>query len=223
MSPLPRVGLLQGCTRSRMFPSPTHRLRLYFSADPHELFLMHPTKESLVTLVARACQGHVALPEFQRSFIWERRAVEELLVSIFNEYFIGSLLTLTVSPDSIPFRARAIEGIENDVPIRPDKMVLDGQQRITSIYYALYGPDISLKSTSYPYRFFLDTKAAVDGRWDDAIVSLSTARRYVRPLFEDPAKAIREEVRGSKRAAWLGELDAMVRGLPGLSQESGRL
>ena len=148
---------------------------------------MHPTKESLVGLVGRACRGQVVLPEFQRSFIWERRAVEELLVSIFNEYFIGSLLTLTVSPDSIPFRARAIEGIENDVSLRPDKMVLDGQQRVTSIYYALYGPDINLKSTSYPYRFFLDTKAAVGGSWDDAIISLSTARKYVRPLFEDPA------------------------------------
>ena len=149
---------------------------------------MHPTKDSLVDLVDRACQGHVALPEFQRSFIWERLAVEELLVSIFNEYFIGSLLTLTVSPDSVPFRARTIEGIGSDVRLRPQKMVLDGQQRITSIYYALYGPDINLKSTYYPYRFFLDARAAVDGRWADAIVSLSTASRYVRPLFDEPAQ-----------------------------------
>ena len=149
---------------------------------------MHPTKQSLVALVDRACKGHVVLPEFQRSFIWERAAVEELLVSIFNEYFIGSLLTLTVNPDSVPFRARTIEGIENDVPLRPDKMVLDGQQRITSIYYALYGPDINLKYTSYPYRFFLDAQAAVEDRWDNAIVSLSTASKHVCLLFNDPAK-----------------------------------
>ncbi len=149
---------------------------------------MHPTKESLVDLVDRARQGHVVLPEFQRSFIWERGAVEELLVSIFDEYFIGSLLTLTVSPDSVPFRARIIEGIGNEVPLRPQKMVLDGQQRITSVCYALYGPDINLKSTSYPYRFFLDARAAVDGRWADAVVSLSTASRYVGPLFDDPVQ-----------------------------------
>ena len=106
---------------------------------------MHPTKESLIDLVDRACQGHVVLPDFQRSFIWERGAVEELLVSIFNGYFIGSLLTLTVSPDTVPFRPRTIEGIGSDVLPRPQKMVLDGQQRITSIYYALYGPDINLR------------------------------------------------------------------------------
>ena len=147
---------------------------------------MHPTKESLIGLVDLARQRHVVLPEFQRSFIWERGAIEELLVSIFNEYFIGSLLTLNVSADSLPFRARAIEGIANDPHFRPQKMVLDGQQRITSIYYALYGPDINLKSTSYPYRFFLDASAAVDGRWDDAIVSLSTARPHVCSLFDDP-------------------------------------
>lgn len=149
---------------------------------------MHPTKESLVELVDRARQGQVALPEFQRSFIWERGAVEELLVSIFNEYFIGSLLTLTVSPDSVPFRARTIEGIGNEIPLRPQKMVLDGQQRLTSIYYALYGPNVNLKSTSYPYRFFLDARAAVEGRWADAVVSLSTASSYVPPLFDDPVQ-----------------------------------
>lgn len=149
---------------------------------------MHPTKEPLIELVHRARQGQVALPEFQRSFIWERGAVEELLVSIFNEYFIGSLLTLTVSPDTLPFRARTIEGIANNVPLRPQKLVLDGQQRITSVFYALYGPDVDLKSTSYPYRFFLNARAAVDGRWADAIVSLSTASKYVRPLFDDPVQ-----------------------------------
>ena len=149
---------------------------------------MHPTKESLVELVDRARQGQVALPEFQRSFIWERGAVEELLVSIFNEYFIGSLLTLTVSPDSVPFRARTIEGISDEIPLRPQKMVLDGQQRLTSIYYALYGPNVNLKSTSYPYRFFLDARAAVEGRWADAVVSLSTASSYVPPLFDDPVQ-----------------------------------
>ena len=64
-------------------------------------------------------------------------------------------------------------------------MVLDGQQRLTSVYYALYGPNINLKSTSYPYRFFLDATAAVDGRWDDAIVSLSTTRKHVPELFDN--------------------------------------
>lgn len=146
---------------------------------------MHPTKESLAEIVQAARQGHVVLPEFQRSFIWDRRAIEELLVSVFNEYFIGSLLTLNVTPDSVPFRARTIEGIEG-VPPHPQKMVLDGQQRITSIHYALYGPDINLKNTSYPYRFFVDIAAALDDRWEEAVISLPTYYKSVPPLFDEP-------------------------------------
>ena len=93
---------------------------------------MHPTKEPLIGLIHDARQGQVVLPEFQRSFIWDRQSTEELLVSILNNYFIGSLLFLSVLPDDHPFKARKIEGTDDG--IYPTKMVLDGQQRLTSVH-----------------------------------------------------------------------------------------
>lgn len=147
---------------------------------------MHPTKESLISLIDRGREGKVVLPHFQRSFIWDRQSIEELLVSILNDYFVGSLLILNVLPDDLPFEPRKLEGVE-DGTIHATKMVLDGQQRLTSAHYALYGPDENLKGTSYPYRFFLRIRDAVEGRWDDAVYSVPTyyKQKGVRE-FEDP-------------------------------------
>ncbi len=137
----------------------------------------------MIDIVGDTRKGRVVLPEFQRSFIWNRRQVEELVVSVLNDYFIGSLLTLNVVPDSVPFRPRIIEGVEGVVP-HPATMILDGQQRVTSIHYALYGPDINLKGTSFPYRFFLNIEAAVNERWDEAVYSLPAYKKSVPPLFD---------------------------------------
>ena len=146
---------------------------------------MHPDKDSLIKIVENARQGKVVLPEFQRSFIWKRREIEELIVSVFNDYFIGSLLTLNVVPDSIPFKPRIVEGVDGVLP-RPHTMVLDGQQRITSIHYALYGPNINLKGTAYPYRFFVDIGEALNERWDEAVYSRPTYYKLVDSLFNNP-------------------------------------
>jgi len=144
---------------------------------------MHPTKEPLIGLIHDARQGQVVLPEFQRSFIWDRQSIEELLVSILNNYFIGSLLFLSVLPDDHPFKARKIEGTDDG--IYPTKMVLDGQQRLTSVHYVLYGPDINLKNTSYPYRFFLDIEQAINGNWDEAVFSWPTYWKKTKEYFAD--------------------------------------
>ena len=151
---------------------------------------MHPTKDSLIDIVGDARKGKVVLPEFQRSFIWNRRQIEELVVSVLNEYFIGSLLTLNVVPDSVPFRPRIIEGV--DVVPHPATMILDGQQRVTSIHYALYGPDINLKGTSFPYRFFLNIEAAINERWDEAVYSLPAYKKSVPELFNQPDRQYRD-------------------------------
>lgn len=139
--------------------------------------------ESIIGLIENARKGELVLPEFQRSFIWDRQAIEELLVSILNNYFIGTLLLLDVSPIESPFKARKIEGIKDD-QVYPKRMVLDGQQRLTSVHYALFGPNLPLKNTSYPYRFFLDLNEALANNWDEAVFSWPTRWNKTGDLFE---------------------------------------
>jgi uncharacterized protein with ParB-like and HNH nuclease domain len=47
--------------------------------------------ELLLGLVGEALRGKVVLPDFQRSFVWSVPDIEELLVSILQGYFIGTL------------------------------------------------------------------------------------------------------------------------------------
>ena len=142
--------------------------------------------------------GKIVLPDFQRSFVWGPEDVRELLVSVFGGYFIGSMLFLESTRDEAPFALRLVEGVEtvnSDARIQYSvKVLLDGQQRTTALFYAFYAPDIPLNGRKYPHRFYVDIKKALNGEWDDAIVGVSTAdkrrlsevkrNRYMVPVSE---------------------------------------
>lgn len=77
--------------------------------------------------------GRIALPEFQRDFVWSPAKVVELIDSVSRGWPIGSLLLLR-GPQ--PFEAKAIDAapsLRGDV----DLFVLDGQQRITALFHAI--------------------------------------------------------------------------------------
>lgn len=146
---------------------------------------MHPSKDKLIELVHDARKGEVVLPEFQRSFIWDRQSIEELLVSILNDYFIGTLLILDVLPDDPPFKPRLVEGINHNEGMRPRRMILDGQQRLTSVHYVLYGPDVNLKNTSFPYRFFINLQEFLKENWESVVFSRPTYWQQTQELYQD--------------------------------------
>jgi uncharacterized protein with ParB-like and HNH nuclease domain len=54
-----------------------------------------------------AFDGKVVIPEFQRSFVWAREDIEELLLSILQGYFLGTFLMLDTPTDRpmLPFRS----------------------------------------------------------------------------------------------------------------------
>lgn len=136
--------------------------------------------ERLLDIVREAHNGKVVVPEFQRSFVWTKEDIEELLVSILLGYFVGTFLMLDTPPQSSLFPFRPVEGLNL---VNPDatprshatvRLVLDGQQRITSVFYALYEPAIPLKNASYPHRFYLRLDEALEGRIEEAVVGVST-------------------------------------------------
>ena len=132
-----------------------------------------PKNENLFETVKSAGRGEIALPQFQRSFVWTAGDIQELLVSVFKRHFIGSLLTLNIDQGDPPFSIRAIEGSfiqESEMQSRASTLLLDGQQRISSLYYALNAPDIPLAGgTKQPTIFFLDLKRFFCGEIDRAI------------------------------------------------------
>ena len=132
-----------------------------------------PKTEPLFELVKEAGKGKLALPQFQRSFVWQPDDVRQLLVSVFSQYFIGSLLLLDIDPHDHPFSCRSVEGSGIDDQTLTgvsSRLLLDGQQRITSLYYAFYAPDIPLQGRSKNSTvFFLNLQKFFDGNVNDAI------------------------------------------------------
>ena len=109
------------------------------------------SKKNMLELIKKAFNGEVMLPDFQRNFIWARTDIEELIKSLIENMSIGTFLIQRVDPNNLPFKVIAIEGSEilnHNIIKKPDILILDGQQRLTSLFYALYSPDIPLKNTT---------------------------------------------------------------------------
>ncbi len=79
--------------------------------------------------------GQISIPDFQRDFDWSSSDVKQLLITVFAGWPAGSLLLLD-SRNNL-FKARGIEG---GPPLAASQTysVLDGQQRLTSLYHSFY-------------------------------------------------------------------------------------
>lgn len=139
---------------------------------------MIPRTYRLTKLVEQANDGTLCLPDFQRDFVWTREQVADLLRSVARGYFIGTLLLLRCDPREAPFQPIAVRGAKKAPnELRPEILALDGQQRISSLLYALIAPDRPLKDLSQPQRFFLDLQRLHDDPdSDDVVVALDKNR-----------------------------------------------
>jgi len=99
----------------------------------------YPTSEHLSFLLDMIHNREMVLPDFQRDFVWDPYATDELIESIIRNYPAGSLLRIK-NGDELLFKPRAFEGApELNDNHRPSYLILDGQQRLTSLYQALHG------------------------------------------------------------------------------------
>lgn len=130
-----------------------------------------PDKRPLIGLVQLAYEAKACLPNFQRDFVWPREGVADLLRSVLRGYYIGSLLLLRCDPANPPFAPVALRGAHppHRDP-RPDLLILDGQQRLTSMLYALTAPRLGLKDSARPRRFFIDLDLLLTDPDDDGII-----------------------------------------------------
>ena len=132
---------------------------------------IYPDKRKVISLVEQAHTGKLCLPHFQRDFVWSREEVADLLRSILRGYFIGSLLLLRSDPAKPPFAPEFLRGAKpKSTDHQPERLVLDGQQRLTALLYALTAPDLSLKDSSQRRWFFIDLNLLLSDPTNDEIV-----------------------------------------------------
>lgn len=115
------------------------------------LFTAKPVQ--LSSLLNGIEQHEVALPNFQRPWVWNPAMVRDLIVSVAYRYPAGSLLTMPIKNKT--FGLRPFEGAGETLKNNPNLMILDGQQRLTSLYQALFRKD-GVHYRDRVYYFYLD-------------------------------------------------------------------
>ena len=126
---------------------------------------------ALKDLLAEIHNRSTALPDFQRDFVWEPGATQELIVSIASNYPAGSILR--VRDAKRVFAAREFEGAPPLDGAKHTFLVLDGQQRLTSLYQAFYGVG--------EHRYFLDLGKLTDGAdFEEAIFHVRATTKWAK-------------------------------------------
>jgi len=143
------------------------------------------TNPVLLESLLRQCgDGKIQLPDFQRSWVWAEDRILSLIASVSGAFPIGALMTLESKAGTTIFARRPVQG----APIMakgmdPDELLLDGQQRMTSLYQACLRREvvstITPKNKLVNRWFYIDIQNALvsKGNRDESIFAIPEDRR----------------------------------------------
>lgn len=122
--------------------------------------------------------GHV-LPDFQRGWVWSDDAIRSLLVSLARSFPIGAVMMLEARGET-RFKERPIEGLDPNqlTEDKAEKLILDGQQRLTSLTQVLMLQQpvstrtSTRKATQRYYYVDIDTALLGPEYYEDAIIGV---------------------------------------------------
>ena len=139
----------------------------------------------LADLIARIDRGDIQIPDFQRAYQWDEDRIRALLVTVLRGYPMGSLLALDTRNEPMRFRPRPLAGAP-DTGRDPGLLLLDGQQRLTSLYLALRGGDTAAEA---------DTAAGAHTGIPGHVPTRDFRGKAVtRRYFVDVAKVVEEDI-----------------------------
>nr|VDG63827.1 Uncharacterized conserved protein [Streptococcus thermophilus] len=119
---------------------------------------------SLTDLFARVDRGELQIPDFQRTYLWDVDRTRTLISSVLRGYPVGTLLALDTRNEPMRFKPRTLPGAP-ETSNEPGLLLLDGQQRLSSLYLALRGDGrlevLDFRQRRIHRRYFVDVRAAV--------------------------------------------------------------
>jgi len=102
------------------------------------------TVQELVSMIER---GELRLPEMQRHYVWRATRVRDLMDSLYRGYPSGAIL-LWETDEPVPLRSFAID--QQVSPYQTTKLLLDGQQRLTSLSAVIRAMPINVRGRKRP-------------------------------------------------------------------------
>lgn len=138
---------------------------------------MKTNDRQLIELMREVDSGAAQLPDFQRGWVWDDGRIRALILSVIHNFPVGAAMFLEYGNESIHFKYKPIEGSPAAPTVEPDELILDGQQRLTSLYNALYSRNPvhtrTDKGKDIDRYYYLDIEKVLDPKADDEEVVIS--------------------------------------------------
>jgi hypothetical protein len=142
---------------------------------------------SLSELLDDIHDGKIQLPDFQRPWKWDDERIVSLLATVTLGYPLGVVMTLRTGGPGTRFKPRPLSGSHVPPGTEPTELLMDGQQRMTSLYQALRsgGPVETMDARDKPITrwYYLDIEGALNplATREDVILSVPADRKYPVP------------------------------------------
>ncbi|RCL90162.1 DUF262 domain-containing protein [Hyphomonas sp.] len=145
----------------------------------------------LSKLLNECHEGVIQLPDFQRSWVWDEDRIKSLIASVSRAFPVGALMSLDTG-GPVNFKPRPVEGVPPEaLKVNPQSLLLDGQQRMTSLYQVTVRGKVVETVTPKKKRvkrwFYLDIAKALDPDVDreDAVIGVPEDRIERRAFGRD--------------------------------------
>ena len=139
--------------------------------------IMRTNDRPLTDLMRAVDSGTAQLPDFQRGWVWDDGRIKALILSVIRNFPVGAAMFLEYGNASINFKHRPIEVSNANPDIEPTELILDGQQRLTSLYNALYSKNpVHTRTDSgkeIDRYYYLNIEKAIDPNADDEDIVIS--------------------------------------------------
>lgn len=154
------------------------------------------TRASLARLAEQVASGELALPEMQRPFVWKAVNVRDLFDSLFRGYPVGNIMMWRT-------RSEAVKTIgTNDKEAEASLLLIDGQQRVTSVYAVLTGSQV-IGVDYRPKRLVVAFRPS-DGRFETANSAIAKDPEWIPDITEaftvNPIKLSKEFIARLEKA-----------------------
>jgi hypothetical protein len=140
------------------------------------------TRDFLQATLEDVQDGKIQLPDFQRGWVWDDDHIRSLLASVSLSYPIGAVMLMETGNTDVRFKPRPVEGVKLQHPRDPERLILDGQQRLTSLFLSLASGKAvethDARSNRINRWYYVDIAKALDPFADreEAIVGISEDR-----------------------------------------------
>jgi uncharacterized protein with ParB-like and HNH nuclease domain len=142
------------------------------------------TKYPLLDILKDIKIGRIQLPDFQRDWVWGDARVKRLLTSISLAYPVGAVMLLQQGNPQVRFKPRLLDGATLQQPSAPNLLILDGQQRLTTLFMVLLSEQPVLVKDSNSNKlshkwYYLDIEKSLDANIDrkEAILALPESKK----------------------------------------------